>query len=791
MLYHLGVDLGTTYCAAAVLRDGQPAPEVVTLGASNPVMPSVVLLRADGTVLHGEAAERRAVEEPTRVGREFKRRLGDATPLVLGGTPYGAEALMARLLRAIVALVTEREGQAPSSVTLTHPANYGPYKLEQMREVANSAGLDPAVTRHLAEPQAAALSYAARDRVLPGEVVAVYDFGGGTFDAALVRRDGDGFVLIGRPDGLDRFGGIDIDAAIMAYVDDAVGGRVTSLDADDPEVQAGVARLRDECRTGKEALSSDSDTSITVALPGVQSRVRLTRPELESMLRPRLIETIEALERTVASARLTMADVSRILLVGGSSRIPLVGEMLRDRTHRPIAVDAHPKFAIAIGAAIDGRATAGQASAAPPLDRTVALPVTAAPAPPPLSSPIPSQTVPPASATPPPPPPSSAVAAPMPIDRPFVAAPVPVVPSRRRVWVGAGAAALVIAAVIGVVVTRGDDDASGGAADAPSSASSPDAAGTAAPSAPATDPSVSASTDVASTEVLPSEVPTSAPTVVSVPAPRTLSEVFDMVGYRFTVTEVAVAPPDEFDIDASVEVEMRVENLTAFEPIFPQMLLRIDGFDIVVQPDVVNVPGGSTARVVGTAAMPIADLDSLVRASLVVGDSGSDLAMVPLGAEADPTAVRHASASTDVVLEVPFGPGARYVDGRLTVTRVGIGASAFIDLPAPEGQVWLSIDYAVCVSQLDAFITPVLQLPDGSRIAPEGVNLSTAGTFRGLPVAFTCPDESAAVALWAVEPAAVAGQTLTVLIDDEEDDELPGSFTITPPSLPPSDQVPA
>src|SRR5262245_44634648 len=98
MTYTLGVDLGTTYSAAAIARGGRV--EIVTLGTTAPVIPSVVVLRDDGEVLVGEAADRRSLTEPTRTAREFKRRLGDPTPIVLGGTPYGAEALMAHLLRA-------------------------------------------------------------------------------------------------------------------------------------------------------------------------------------------------------------------------------------------------------------------------------------------------------------------------------------------------------------------------------------------------------------------------------------------------------------------------------------------------------------------------------------------------------------------------------------------------------------------------------------------------------------------------------------------------------------------
>ena len=241
MGYQLGIDLGTTYTAAAVARGGRV--EICALGTAAASIPSVILLRADGELLVGEVAVRRGLEEPTRVAREFKRRLGDPTPLVLGGTPYGAEALTSQLLRAVVRMVSEREGSAPDRVVLTHPANYGPYKLDTMREVARLAGLDLGSTAFITEPQAAAVSYAQRNRVEPGDVVAVYDFGGGTFDAALLQRRDEGFALLGRPEGMERFGGIDIDAAILNHIDQSLDGAVRALDPDDPAVISAVSRL--------------------------------------------------------------------------------------------------------------------------------------------------------------------------------------------------------------------------------------------------------------------------------------------------------------------------------------------------------------------------------------------------------------------------------------------------------------------------------------------------------------------------------------------------------------------
>ena len=463
MGYQLGVDLGTTYTAAAVGRDGRA--EAATLGASNPVMPSVVLLRADGEVLVGEVAVRRGLAEPTRVAREFKRRLGDPTPLVLGGTPYGAESLMSHVLREVVHIVAEREGEQPERVVLTHPANYGPYKLDMMREVARLAGLDLNKVTFLTEPEAAAVSYATRNRVEPGEVVAVYDFGGGTFDAAMVRRTPDGFALVGRPEGMERFGGIDIDAAIVAHVDQLLDGAISAMDADDPAVQAGVARLRDDCRAAKEALSGDTDTTIAVSLPGIQTEVPLSRGDLEEMVRPRMRETVDALVRSVQSAGLRIEDVSRILLVGGSSRIPIVASTIQRETGRPVAVDAHPKFAIALGAAVLGQravsVNAPPTTSIPAPPPSAATPPPVAPAPPPPLPTVPASPRPPSP--PVPPPPSAAAAS---VAAPTAPTATPPQKSNKKLLMIIGAAvAAVVLVVIGVVVFAGGDSTKSGGTD--------------------------------------------------------------------------------------------------------------------------------------------------------------------------------------------------------------------------------------------------------------------------------------------------------------------------------------
>ena len=214
----------------------------------------------------------------------------------------------------------------------------------------------------LAEPVAAATFYASQRRLEPGSVVAVYDLGGGTFDAAMVRRKQEGFETIGTPEGMERLGGIDFDEAVFAHVRQAVQDGLDRLDPEEPAAQAAVARLRQECIDAKEALSSDTDVSIPVLLPGLQTEVRLTRSEFEAMIRPAISETIVALRRAIRSAKVSDDEISAVLLVGGSSRIPLVAQMVAAELGRPIAIDAHPKDAIAFGAAIAVAARQGSAT---------------------------------------------------------------------------------------------------------------------------------------------------------------------------------------------------------------------------------------------------------------------------------------------------------------------------------------------------------------------------------------------------------------------------------------------
>ena len=349
--YLLGIDVGTTRTAAATCRIGAwPSEcEIVNLGDRSSAVPSVLFVGDDGGVLVGEAAERRATSEPDHVVREFKRRIGDPTPVLVSGRPWAPEDLAARLVQWVVERVTQREGGPATHLAVTHPASWGAHKKDLLGAALHRHGLPVAF---LAEPQAAALHYAAAERVEPGSTIAVYDFGGGTFDAAVVHKDAQGFSLLGRPEGVERLGGIDLDELVFEHVVEGLPEAFDGLDENDPAVLSAVAAVRRECTEAKEALSADTEVSIPVLTPVGQGSVRLHRSEFEAMIHPHVEETVSALHRAIASAGVGADQLTAVLLVGGSSRIPLVAQMVSEQLGRPVAVDADPKNAIAKGAAL-------------------------------------------------------------------------------------------------------------------------------------------------------------------------------------------------------------------------------------------------------------------------------------------------------------------------------------------------------------------------------------------------------------------------------------------------------
>jgi molecular chaperone DnaK (HSP70) len=354
-MYALGIDLGTANTAVACWRDGRA--EVVPLGASMGApsvrsCPSIVLVQDDGGTLAGTAAAQEAAAHPDRVIRGFKRRFGDDVPYLVGGREVTAEELTGHLLRWV--LRTAREalgGGAPSQLAVTVPATWQDYRLERMGRVAVDVGV-PCPVSFMPEPAAAAVYYAARDHVRAGGTVAVYDFGGGTFDATVLRKTSGGFETLGPPMGLDTVGGEDLDEAMFRLVVAELGPAWPALDRTDVGIRRGVAQLREAAVRAKEELSTARKADIPVLLPGLTRVVTIQRPTFEAAIEPLVDETIVALMDVVDLAGLAPRDLDGVLLVGGSSQIPSITARLGERLSVPTLKDVHPKHAVCLGAAV-------------------------------------------------------------------------------------------------------------------------------------------------------------------------------------------------------------------------------------------------------------------------------------------------------------------------------------------------------------------------------------------------------------------------------------------------------
>jgi molecular chaperone DnaK (HSP70) len=351
MTYAIGVDLGLTRTAVAV-NLGRTV-RMARLGEDADCVPSVVCADADGTLFSGPPAGARAGRPAVACAREVKRRLGDPTPVVLGGTAHPPAELLAAQLADVVRTAVRREGgragTRPADVVLTCPTVWGPYRREQFAEVARLAGLPDA--RVVTEAQAAVAHFAAARAVAPGDTVVVYDLGGGTLDVAVVRVGADGGAVLGEPGGLEHFGGADLDHAVLEHVDDVLGGAVGRLDPADPADAAVLAGVERACTAAKEALSTAEQTVLPVELPTGRHEVLLTRATFERLVRPLLAATPAVVRTALESADLTLADVDALLLVGGSAAIPLVGRTLAEELGLPVRGTDRPGAAVALGAA--------------------------------------------------------------------------------------------------------------------------------------------------------------------------------------------------------------------------------------------------------------------------------------------------------------------------------------------------------------------------------------------------------------------------------------------------------
>jgi molecular chaperone DnaK len=365
--YGLGIDIGTAYLAAAVNR-GRTV-EMVRLGRAGLLLPAIVRERADGSPEVGGLLEADpAADGPGGPGigaHLFRRRLGDSNPILLGRRSWLPGELMTALLAATLERVAALEGGPPDRVVVTCPAVWGPYRREQFAEAVRLAGIPRDQVVLLTDAEAVVTYQLARRPAGGPEPVAVYDAGGSTFDATVIRvspteRAGPGPVgVLGVPESLEWLGGVDLDDLVLRHLDASTDGAVSILDARRPDEALRLSRLRDACVRAREALSTAAEVVIEAEGAGPPRRITLTRSQLEEWVRPLLAAGLPTLRRALGSAGLGAPDLGAVLLVGGLARMPLVSQMVVESLGRNVLVPAEAQHCAALGAAlVAGRRTA-------------------------------------------------------------------------------------------------------------------------------------------------------------------------------------------------------------------------------------------------------------------------------------------------------------------------------------------------------------------------------------------------------------------------------------------------
>ncbi|MGC4782482.1 Hsp70 family protein [Micromonospora zamorensis] len=404
--FALGVDLGTSN-TVAVLRwpDGRTRPLLMD---GQPLSPSAVYADPDGTLHTGWDARRLAQADPARFEANPKRRVDEPT-IVLGDRSYPPADLLAAVLASVARAAVGTVGFLPPAV-LTCPAAWDATRRQVLADALllagwpqvaehTLAGPTPPGTRLLREPVAAARYYTqVLHRPVPvGGAIAVFDFGGGTLDVAVLRNEGadpwgdSGFSVVA-DGGLPDLGGLDLDAALVRRVGELVGERHAAQWARltrpaDPAQRRDQVRFWDEVRGAKETLSRS--TVAPVAVPGVADTVQLTRADVERAATPLLRRAVERAREVIAAAGLSPDQLAGLFLVGGSSRIPLVARMLHAELGVAPTVLDQPELPVAEGALTDL-----------PLRKPLPAPAYAGPppAPGPVSPPAPGPVSPPAPA---------------------------------------------------------------------------------------------------------------------------------------------------------------------------------------------------------------------------------------------------------------------------------------------------------------------------------------------------------------------------------------------------------
>ncbi|BAG08198.1 molecular chaperone DnaK [Finegoldia magna] len=353
----IGIDLGTTNSAVAVMEGGESV--IVPNSEGNRTTPSIVAFTKDGERLVGETAKRQAITNPDRTITSIKREMGTEYKVNIDGKDYTPEEISAMILQKLKADTESYLGEEVTEAVITVPAYFTDSQRQATKNAGKIAGLN--VKRIINEPTAAALAYGI-DKETDQHKVMVYDLGGGTFDVSILEV-GDGVFEVLATRGNNRLGGDDFDEKLLNYLaDEFMKQNGVDLRKDPTSKQ----RLKDAAENAKKELSTRVSTNVNLpfisAVNGtpVHLNMDITRSKFDELTSDLVEESLKPVRQALEDAGLSHNDIEKVLLVGGSTRIPAVQEAVKKLIGKNPQKDINPDECVAIGAALQGGVLTGE-----------------------------------------------------------------------------------------------------------------------------------------------------------------------------------------------------------------------------------------------------------------------------------------------------------------------------------------------------------------------------------------------------------------------------------------------
>ncbi|MDY3730312.1 MAG: molecular chaperone DnaK [Candidatus Choladocola sp.] len=355
----IGIDLGTTNSCVAVMEGGKPV--VITNTEGSRTTPSVVAFTKTGERLVGEPAKRQAVTNADRTISSIKRHMGSDYRVEIDGKKYSPQEISAMILQKLKSDAENYLGEKVTEAVITVPAYFNDAQRQATKDAGKIAGLD--VKRIINEPTAAALAYGLDNE--KEQKIMVYDLGGGTFDVSIIEI-GDGVIEVLATNGNNRLGGDDFDKKITDYM---IADFKTKEGIDLSNDKMALQRLREAAEKAKKELSSSTTTNIN--LPFITANetgpkhfeMDLTRAKFDELTHDLVDATVIPVQNALKDAGLSASELSKVLLVGGSTRIPAVQDKVKQLTGHEPNKSLNPDECVALGASIQGGKLAGDAGA--------------------------------------------------------------------------------------------------------------------------------------------------------------------------------------------------------------------------------------------------------------------------------------------------------------------------------------------------------------------------------------------------------------------------------------------